>query len=207
MHNNKKFNNNFIKNPVPYGIVYFKINQAVSNTIDTSNGVADVFNLHITLTNIQTGETKVLKSYNLFVSDQSHSVFAQFLYEFLEKINDDGFSSASELIGITGEVNYFQNKHGYDDLNNWNFNIPSATAQKQLLQHIANNTSLPMKKPKNPYNPFEQQSQLQTNSVQYDASDQDEFPNYMGSNAYNPTFDTDANIPENPYIPYEDDLY
>lgn len=136
----EKYSRNFIKDLVPHGIVGFKINQAISSTLNTVNGVSEIIVLNITLTNTQTGDKKVMSSFNLFISDKPYSVFAQFLNEYLEKVNHQGFSSPSRLVGITGEVDYFLNKKGYDDLKSWNFNIPSSVAQQQLSQHVRNNT-------------------------------------------------------------------
>lgn len=134
------YNRSFIKDLVPHGIVGFKINQAISSTLNTVNGVSEIIMLNITLTNIQTGDQKVLTSYNLFVSEKPFSNFAQFLNEYLDKIDDNGFSSPTQLVGKTGKVEYFRNKKSYDDLRSWNFDIPSPIAQQQLAQHIQNNT-------------------------------------------------------------------
>lgn len=136
----EKYSRNFIKDLVPHGIVGFKINQAISSTLNTVNGVSEIIVLNITLTNTQTGDKKVMSSFNLFISDKPYSVFAQFLNEYLKKVNPQGFSSPSRLVGITGEVDYFLNKKGYDDLKSWNFDIPSPIAQQQLSQHVRNNT-------------------------------------------------------------------
>lgn len=133
------YNRSFIKDLVPHGIVGFKINQAISSTLNTINGVSEIIMLNITLTNIQTGDQKVLTSYNLFVSEKPFSNFAQFLNEYLNKIDDNGFTSPTQLVGITGKVEYFRNKKSYDDLRSWNFDIPSPIAQQQLSQHVRNN--------------------------------------------------------------------
>lgn len=136
----KIYNKSFIKVEVPHGTVRFKINQAVSSSLNTVNGLTEIIVLNITLINIQTGEQKVLSSFNLFISDKPYSTFAQFLSEYLEKVNHNGFSLPSQLVGITGEVDYFLNKKGYDDLRSWNFDVPSPIAQQQLTQHVKNNT-------------------------------------------------------------------
>lgn len=137
----EKYSRNFIKDLVPHGIVGFKINQAISSTLNTVNGVSEIIVLNITLTNIQTGDQKVLTSYNLFVSEKPFSNFAQFLNEYLDKIDDNGFTSPTQLVGKTGKVEYFRNKKSYDDLRSWNFDIPSPIAQQQLSQHVRNNNT------------------------------------------------------------------
>lgn len=204
---NKLYNGNFVKNPVPYGTVQFKINQAISSTIHTSNGVADVFNLNISLTNLQTGEQKVLKSYNLFVSDKPHSSFAQFLNQFLEKINDEGFSLPNELVGITGKVSYFQNKHGYDDLNKWEFDIPSPVAQQQLQQHIRNNQNVQLQKSNFSHTPSNNIHQSSLDDRDYSHPHMQIQHDYTEPHTYDPTQDTDASIPENPHYIDESEVY
>lgn len=182
----EKYSRNFIKDLVPHGIVGFKINQAISSTLNTVNGVSEIIVLNITLTNIQTGDQKVLTSYNLFVSEKPFSNFAQFLNEYLDKIDDNGFTSPTQLVGKTGKVEYFRNKKSYDDLRSWNFDIPSPIAQQQLTQHVRNNTC----------------QQPDDYEIVYDNIDADSFNNgsHNPFDSHGTSINTDASVVESAHF-------
>ncbi|WP_320186837.1 hypothetical protein [Macrococcoides caseolyticum] len=181
----KIYNRDFIKTLVPHGKVAFRIDHASNVKKQTANGEGDVFILDVTLTNLQTGKEKILKNFHLFVSDNEYSMFIQFLNEYLNKINAAGFSTPRELVGISGTVDYYRNKNGYDDLRNWNFNIPSVHAHQSLQRHVDNNQKLQ-------FNSYDDVDNPNISMPQYSVN-----PDEI--NTYDPSSHTDANIAENPF--------